>query len=67
MKPKTTKILITYIYNCKKAFDSIIVEYDVISPCIVLGYMLDDRGFQSQHGVGNFLFTPASRPALGPI
>jgi hypothetical protein len=29
-------------------------------------YSLDDRGFESRQGVGTFLFTTASRPALGP-
>jgi hypothetical protein len=28
--------------------------------------MLDDRGFESLRRVGIFLFTTASRPALGP-
>jgi hypothetical protein len=31
-----------------------------------LGYGLDDRGFESRQGLGIFLFTTASRPALGP-
>jgi hypothetical protein len=31
-----------------------------------LGYGLDDWGFESRQGMGNFLFTTASRPALGP-
>jgi hypothetical protein len=30
-----------------------------------LGYGLDDRGFESRQGPGIFLFTTASRPALG--
>jgi hypothetical protein len=30
------------------------------------GYRLDDRGFDSCHGLGIFLFTGASRPALEP-
>jgi len=29
-------------------------------------YGLDDRGFESRQGLGIFLFTIASRPALGP-
>jgi hypothetical protein len=29
-------------------------------------YRLDDRGFESQQGLGIFLFATASRPALGP-
>jgi hypothetical protein len=29
-------------------------------------YGLDDRGFESQQGLRIFLFTTASRPALGP-
>jgi hypothetical protein len=31
----------------------------------VLVYGLDDRGFESQQELGIFLFTTASRPALG--
>jgi hypothetical protein len=31
-----------------------------------MGYRLDDRGFESWQGMGIFLFTTASRPALGP-
>jgi hypothetical protein len=33
----------------------------------VLGYRLDDWGFESQQGLGILLFTTMSRPALGPI
>jgi hypothetical protein len=32
----------------------------------VLGYGLDDRGFESQQGLGNFPFTTTFRVALGP-
>jgi hypothetical protein len=32
---------------------------------MALGYGLDD-GFESRQGLGIFLFTTASRPALGP-
>jgi hypothetical protein len=28
---------------------------------------MDDRGFETQRGLGIFLFTTVSRPALGPI
>jgi hypothetical protein len=35
--------------------------YDNIS----LSYGLDERGFDSRQGLGIFLFTTASRPALG--
>jgi hypothetical protein len=31
-----------------------------------LGYGLDDWGFESRHGLGIFLYTTESRPALGP-
>jgi hypothetical protein len=31
-----------------------------------LGYGLDDRGFEYRQGLGIFLFTTVSRPALGP-
>jgi hypothetical protein len=34
---------------------------------IALGYGLNNRGFESRQGLGIFLFTTASRPALGPI
>jgi hypothetical protein len=37
------------------------------SVILALGYGLDDRGFGSRQGLGTFLFTTASRPALGPI
>jgi hypothetical protein len=33
---------------------------------IELGYWLDDWGFESRQGLGIFLFTTGSRPALGP-
>jgi hypothetical protein len=33
---------------------------------IALGYGLDGRGFESRQGMGIFLFTTASKPALGP-
>jgi hypothetical protein len=33
---------------------------------IALGYGLDDRGFDSQQGLGIFLFTAVSWLALGP-
>jgi hypothetical protein len=36
------------------------------SMVIVLGYGLDDQRFKSQQGLGIFLFTTASRLALGP-
>jgi hypothetical protein len=32
-----------------------------------LGYGTDDRGFESRQGLGIFLFTTASRSALGPV
>jgi hypothetical protein len=33
---------------------------------IAVGYGLDDDGFESRQGLGIFLFTTASRPALRP-
>jgi hypothetical protein len=33
---------------------------------IALGYGLDDRGFESRQGLGIFLLTTSSRPALRP-
>jgi hypothetical protein len=33
---------------------------------LALGYGLDDQWFESRQGLGNFLFTTASRPALRP-
>jgi hypothetical protein len=33
---------------------------------MALAYWLDDRGFESRQGLGIFLFTIVSRPALGP-
>jgi hypothetical protein len=38
----------------------------VNSAAITLGYGLDDREYESRQGLGIFLFTTASRPALGP-
>jgi hypothetical protein len=32
----------------------------------VLGYGLDDRGFESRQGLGIFLFATASSPAMVP-
>jgi hypothetical protein len=40
-------------------------EYD-LKLHTALGYGLDDRGLESRHGVGIFLFTTASRSAVGP-
>jgi hypothetical protein len=40
---------------------------NVIASGITLGYELDDWGFVSRQGLGIFLFTTESRPALGPI
>jgi hypothetical protein len=34
--------------------------------CIALGYGLGDRGFETRQWLEIFLFTTASRPALGP-
>jgi hypothetical protein len=34
--------------------------------CVALGYGLDDREFEFWQGLAIFLFTTASRPALGP-
>jgi hypothetical protein len=33
---------------------------------LALSYGLEDRGFESRQGLGVFLFTTVSRPALGP-
>jgi hypothetical protein len=37
-----------------------------VEPHCYLGYGLDDRRFESRQGLGIFLFTTVSRPALGP-
>jgi len=37
-----------------------------ILSCTALGYGLDDQRFKSWQGLGIFLFTTESRPALGP-
>jgi hypothetical protein len=42
------------------------ISRNLASVCIALGYGLDDRGFESRQGLGIFLFTTASRTALGP-
>jgi hypothetical protein len=41
-------------------------EYNIQLSGISLGYGLDVRGFESWQGLGIFLFTTASRPAVGP-
>jgi len=41
-------------------------DYFYINSGIALGYGMDDRGFDSRRGLGIFLFTTASRPALEP-
>jgi hypothetical protein len=40
------------------------LEYGVDSNPLVLGYGLDNRGFESRQGLRVFLLTTASRPAL---
>jgi len=41
-------------------------KYFVYGVGIALGYGLDDPGFDSRQRLGIFLFTTASRMALGP-
>jgi len=41
-------------------------EWSYTSSDIALSYELDYRGFESRQGLGTFLYTTASRPALGP-
>jgi len=36
------------------------------SPLVGVGYGLNDQGFESRQGLGIYLFTTLSRPALGP-
>jgi hypothetical protein len=45
---------------------SFTIKYPVLLSGIALGYGLDDWGFESRQWLGIFLFTTASRPALGP-
>jgi hypothetical protein len=45
---------------------SVLIEEPGQLSGIVLGYGLDDRGFESRQGLGIFFPTSASRPALGP-
>jgi hypothetical protein len=55
--------------NEKGNFNILVSDWrGVISVCIALGYVLDDRGSRVRFpaGAGNFLFTTASRTALGP-
>jgi hypothetical protein len=42
------------------------IHYSTQLRSIALGYRLDDRRFDSQRGLGIFLFSTAFRPALGP-
>jgi hypothetical protein len=37
-----------------------------LHPTLNLSYGLDARRFESRTGLGNFVFTTSSRPALGP-
>jgi hypothetical protein len=50
--------------------ETITITFEINEPeylsGIALGYELDDRGLQSQKGMEIFLFTTASRLALGP-
>jgi hypothetical protein len=51
------------------ARDQVSYPYKAIRKMIIVSfsfYGLDDREFDSRHGLGIFLFTTASRPALGP-
>jgi hypothetical protein len=53
-----TCVLITYSLLLLRSLES--------SVGIALSYRLDDRGFDSRQGLGTFLSTTVSRPALGP-
>jgi hypothetical protein len=49
--------------------EEVVVDYFNVFPRsggTVLGYGLDDRGFESRQGMGIFLSTTASRAVLGP-
>jgi hypothetical protein len=52
------------IINCRKALGSWRLEDSICLYKLIFG--LDDRGFESLHGLGILLFTTASRPALEP-
>jgi len=48
-------------------FQSVTISWVKLhTECITL-YGLDDRGFESRQKIGLFLFTTATRSALGPI
>jgi hypothetical protein len=46
--------------------DTVTVDNVYLVSGTALGYGLDDRGFETWQGLGIFLFTTASRQALGP-
>jgi hypothetical protein len=59
---RTTHIAFVSIDLCMHSRPSRSRESSVVKR---LGYGMDDRWFESRRGLGIFLFTTASRPALG--
>jgi hypothetical protein len=53
--------------SSKTSLKDLFSKYLFLGAGIALGYGLDDRVFKSRYGLGIFLFTTVSRPALGPI
>jgi hypothetical protein len=67
-----TQIYLDLRYHAikKRVFILLILIWSNLKPGyligIALGYGPDDPGFESRQGLGIFLFTIASKPALGP-
>jgi hypothetical protein len=58
------KVTFAVNFHCRYLFH---LRAGIAQWCRELGYGLNDRRFESRQGLGIFLFTTASRPALGPI
>jgi len=56
-----------FIRSCAYVYMLIHTFHNGTGARIALRYELDDRGFESRKGLGMFLFTTTSRPALMPI
>jgi hypothetical protein len=62
---KMFQIKILFLMSSVFCHMLILCEPGVLSD-VALGYGLEDRGFESLHGLGIFLFTTTSRTSLGP-
>jgi hypothetical protein len=55
----------TWEVNIKLDLKKLLVD-EWIERALMVSVVLSDRGLESRQGVGIYLFTTASRPALGP-